>query len=151
MSVRVYELAKELGVESMALVDWFKEHGVMVRSASTPITPDAIRLARESFRTSSPIDPSRVPVTRGQLRQGWVGSVTQLGRDAGVARPAPSDDLVHAHTEGIPDVSLCGRKLRYTDLRAWPPKPGGNEPCPVCWHEAEKLPPSAPRPNNPFR
>ena len=43
--VRVYELAKELGLESKALVSWLKDNGEFVRSASStvvlPKTPQA--------------------------------------------------------------------------------------------------------------
>jgi translation initiation factor IF-2 len=47
--VRVYELAKELGVESKVLLDHLKSSGEFVRSASSTIEPPVVRKLRESF------------------------------------------------------------------------------------------------------
>ena len=47
--VRVYELAKELGVESKTLLSHLKEQGEFVRSASSTIEPPVVRKVRESF------------------------------------------------------------------------------------------------------
>src|SRR5450759_5675073 len=47
--VRVYELAKELGVESKILLKHLKEHGEFVRSASSTIEPPVVRKIRETF------------------------------------------------------------------------------------------------------
>ncbi|MGB3593861.1 MAG: translation initiation factor IF-2 N-terminal domain-containing protein, partial [Ornithinimicrobium sp.] len=46
--VRVYELAKELGVESKQLLAHLKEQGEFVRSASSTIEPPVVRKIRES-------------------------------------------------------------------------------------------------------
>ncbi len=46
--VRVYELAKELGVESKTLLAHLKEQGEFVRSASSTIEPPVVRKTRES-------------------------------------------------------------------------------------------------------
>ena len=43
--VRVYELAKELGVESKTLLNHLKEQGEFVRSASSTIEPPVVRNA----------------------------------------------------------------------------------------------------------
>lgn len=149
MTVRLYDLAKELGIESKALVDWFKQNQVQVVSASSRLTAEQVDMARKHIHDEPGASPERTwsNVTRESLRQGWVGSTTVLNPTSMRARPAPSDGHVHAHTQDIADTSLCGRKLRYTDLMPWPPK--SNEPCPMCWHEAEKIPQKR-RPNNPF-
>ncbi|MCE1180163.1 MAG: translation initiation factor IF-2 [Micrococcales bacterium] len=47
--VRVYELAKELGVESKTLLNHLKEQGEFVRSASSTIEPPVVRKIRENF------------------------------------------------------------------------------------------------------
>ncbi|NMM35565.1 MAG: translation initiation factor IF-2 [Phycicoccus sp.] len=47
--VRVYELAKELGVESKILLNHLKEQGEFVRSASSTIEPPVVRKIRETF------------------------------------------------------------------------------------------------------
>ena len=63
--VRVYELAKELGVESKTLLNHLKEQGEFVRSASSTIEPPVVRKIKETFpdelRTGS---PKRVAVQR---------------------------------------------------------------------------------------
>ncbi|WP_137122916.1 translation initiation factor IF-2 N-terminal domain-containing protein [Segeticoccus rhizosphaerae] len=46
--VRVYELAKELGVESKTLLAHLKEQGEFVRSASSTIEPPVVRKIREN-------------------------------------------------------------------------------------------------------
>ena len=52
--VRVYELAKELGVESKILLNHLKESGEFVRSASSTIEPPVVRKIRETF----PVQPA---------------------------------------------------------------------------------------------
>ena len=47
--VRVYELAKELGVESKVVVAKLQEMGEFVRSASSTIEPPVVRKLREVF------------------------------------------------------------------------------------------------------
>ena len=47
--VRVYELAKELGIESKVAVAKLQEMGEFVRSASSTIEPPVVRKLREAF------------------------------------------------------------------------------------------------------
>ena len=47
--VRVYELAKEFGVESKAVMDQLKEMGEFVRSASSTIEAPVVRRLKEAF------------------------------------------------------------------------------------------------------
>jgi translation initiation factor IF-2 len=47
--VRVYELAKELGVESKVLLAHLKNQGEFVRSASSTIEPPVVRKIKETF------------------------------------------------------------------------------------------------------
>ncbi|OFE16603.1 translation initiation factor IF-2 [Humibacillus sp. DSM 29435] len=66
--VRVYELAKELGLESKALLAHLKSQGEFVRSASSTIEPPVVRKIKEQFPA--------------ELRSG--------GGTATPAKPAPS-------------------------------------------------------------
>ena len=50
--VRVYELAKEFGVESKAVMDQLKEMGEFVRSASSTIEAPVVRRLKEAFSAS---------------------------------------------------------------------------------------------------
>ena len=51
--VRVYELAKEFGVESKAVMDQLKEMGEFVRSASSTIEAPVVRRLKESFSATA--------------------------------------------------------------------------------------------------
>ena len=51
--VRVYELAKEFGVESKAVMDQLKEMGEFVRSASSTIEAPVVRRLKEAFASSA--------------------------------------------------------------------------------------------------
>ena len=51
--VRVYELAKEFGVESKAVMDQLKEMGEFVRSASSTIEAPVVRRLKEAFSSKA--------------------------------------------------------------------------------------------------
>ncbi|HKX66831.1 MAG TPA: translation initiation factor IF-2 N-terminal domain-containing protein, partial [Intrasporangium sp.] len=72
--VRVYELAKELGVESKVLLAHLKSQGEFVRSASSTIEPPVVRKIKETFPT--------------ELRSGGDGKAA--AKTAVKAPPAPS-------------------------------------------------------------
>ncbi|HEY6742100.1 MAG TPA: translation initiation factor IF-2 [Lapillicoccus sp.] len=77
--VRVYELAKELGVESKTLLTYLKDKGEFVRSASSTIEPPVVRTIKESF-------PAEL---RGAAGNGN-GNGAAAPAKAAVAPPAPS-------------------------------------------------------------
>lgn len=60
--VRVYELAKELGVESRQVMAALRELGEFVRSASSVIEPSVERRVRAKLADTS--EPRRVPASR---------------------------------------------------------------------------------------
>src|SRR5689334_25108458 len=57
--VRVYELAKEFGVESKAVMDQLKEMGEFVRSASSTIEAPVVRRLKEAFSTKTADQPAQ--------------------------------------------------------------------------------------------
>ena len=63
--VRVYELAKELGVESKVIVAKLQEMGEFVRSASSTIEPPVVRRLREEYpaapAAAAPAKPKPAP------------------------------------------------------------------------------------------
>ena len=63
--VRVYELAKELGVESKTIMTKLTELGEFVRSASSTIEPPVVRKLRDAFPAGGAA-PSR-PAIRAAL------------------------------------------------------------------------------------
>src|SRR5438874_11199877 len=52
--VRVYELAKEFGVESKAVMAKLQEMGEFVRSASSTIEAPVVRRLKEAFSAEAP-------------------------------------------------------------------------------------------------
>ena len=102
--VRVYELAKEFGVESKAVMDQLKEMGEFVRSASSTIEAPVVRRLKEAFSTKGSDQPA-------QGNQGGQGSRPKPGgqaapRDgapAGGAKPRPGAGAVPA-PQGARDV-----------------------------------------------
>ena len=80
--VRVYELAKEFGVESKAVMDQLKEMGEFVRSASSTIEAPVVRRLKEAFSTKA----TEQPVQRSRQ----AGAVPRDGAAAAPgARPRP--------------------------------------------------------------
>ncbi|HYO86721.1 MAG TPA: translation initiation factor IF-2 [Dermatophilaceae bacterium] len=90
--VRVYELAKELGVESKVLLNHLKEQGEFVRSASSTIEPPVVRKMRETFPgkhggAGTPSPSQATPPTRADA----VGSGAEAtDRDPEARRARPS-------------------------------------------------------------
>jgi len=54
--VRVYELAKELGMESKVVLVKLQELGEFVRSASSTVEPPVVRKMRELYPAAAPIE-----------------------------------------------------------------------------------------------
>lgn len=71
--VRVYELAKELGIESKSLLALLKAQGHFVRSASSTIEPPVVRQIRSTFARRA--DDSEMP--RHDLRIGADRAATE--------------------------------------------------------------------------
>ena len=88
---RVYELAKELGVESKTVLSTLKDMGEFVRSASSTIEPPVERRLKEKFGSdgsaSKPAAKSAAPSPSGS-RCRRVAS--RLADPSGCARPDPS-------------------------------------------------------------
>ncbi|RMI02430.1 translation initiation factor IF-2 N-terminal domain-containing protein, partial [Cellulomonas triticagri] len=59
--VRVYELAKELGVDSKSLMTKLNELGEFVRSASSTIEPPVVRKLRDTYPAGGGAKPAPKP------------------------------------------------------------------------------------------
>ncbi|MDC5698312.1 translation initiation factor IF-2 [Intrasporangium calvum] len=114
--VRVYELAKELGVESKVLLAHLKSQGEFVRSASSTIEPPVVRKIKETFpaelrsggdaqasgRTAAPTSPSgaapaaprtatpAAPAAKASPTPGRPGPAPSRPGPAAPAAPAPA-------------------------------------------------------------
>ena len=79
--VRVYELAKEFGVESKAVMDQLKEMGEFVRSASSTIEAPVVRRLKEAFSAKAADQPA-------QANQGGQGGQGSRPRPGGSGAPS---------------------------------------------------------------
>ena len=89
--VRVYELAKEFGVESKAVMDQLKEMGEFVRSASSTIEAPVVRRLKEAFSAKAADQPA-------PANQASQGSRPRPGGNADPAAPrdgAPAGGATH--------------------------------------------------------
>ena len=78
--VRVYELAKELGIESKVVVTKLQELGEFVRSASSTVEPPVVRKLRETF--PAPAEVPAAPAPKAPTKKAAAAAV-----EAGPAAP----------------------------------------------------------------
>src|SRR5712691_4506974 len=86
--VRVYELAKEFGVESKAVMAKLQEMGEFVRSASSTIEAPVVRRLKEAFVTQQP-KQARVGA-RGDARAAQPTAAPAAAAPAAAAPAAPA-------------------------------------------------------------
>ena len=68
--VRVYELAKELGVESKVVMTKLQEMGEFVRSASSTVEPPVVRRLRTEMPAAPPAEAAPAPAKKAAAAQG---------------------------------------------------------------------------------
>ena len=90
--VRVYELAKEFGVESKAVMAKLNEMGEFVRSASSTIEAPVVRRLKEAFVSQQSAKPQADGAAKAPSR----------GSANGKAAPAPAAPEVRAVPEPEP-------------------------------------------------
>ena len=93
--VRVYELAKEFGVESKAVMDQLKEMGEFVRSASSTIEAPVVRRLKEAFASKAAEQPAQGS-RPGRRPPGRVARLGRLRRATARSRLAPGRGLTLA-------------------------------------------------------
>ncbi|MGH8869624.1 MAG: translation initiation factor IF-2 N-terminal domain-containing protein, partial [Actinomycetes bacterium] len=81
--VRVYELAKELGVESKVVLAKLQELGEFVRSASSTVEAPVVRKLKENF----PADGAAAPPKKTSAKS---ASAKQGASSAPTAEPQPA-------------------------------------------------------------
>ncbi len=81
--VRVYELAKEFGVESKAVMAKLQEMGEFVRSASSTIEAPVVRRLKEAFATQGPKQ------SQARKADGQVATAPPKVAQDGRSEPAP--------------------------------------------------------------
>ncbi|WP_109473477.1 translation initiation factor IF-2 [Ornithinimicrobium cavernae] len=118
--VRVYELAKELGVESKELLAHLKEQGEFVRSASSTIEPPVVRKIRENPPAAAKAaDAAKTAAPKGGTSTG--GAAKPAAAAAGTAAPsAPADSRPAGPTPGAPGVKPGPAKPATTPAASAP-------------------------------
>ncbi|WP_232550135.1 translation initiation factor IF-2 N-terminal domain-containing protein, partial [Propioniciclava soli] len=86
--VRVYELAKEFGLESKEVLNTLKEMGEFVRSASSTIEPPVVRRLTEKLKGGSAPAPSSAPAAP-TARQSAPAPRPASGQTTGRPSPGP--------------------------------------------------------------
>ncbi|WP_151525305.1 translation initiation factor IF-2 [Serinicoccus kebangsaanensis] len=140
--LRVYELAKELGVESKELLAHLKDQGEFVRSASSTIEPPVIRKIRENPpaaaskpKAAAPKTPaSSAPKKPAAPKPGPAATPTPAAPDtsAGAPEQAPSEPATPQPTtqkpeEPTPETPAAEATPKGPRPGAKPgPRPGNN-------------------------
>ena len=151
--VRVYELAKELGVESKILLNHLKEQGEFVRSASSTIEPPVVRKIRETF-------PAELAVAGGPATDAKDSAARPAAKRSAVkpGAPAPAAPSVEAPVAAAvsapeapsrPGAPTPGPQPAARLVADAPEAPGARDSGGDSGRSAPR--PGAPRPgNNPF-
>jgi translation initiation factor IF-2 len=158
--VRVYELAKELGMESKVVLAKLQELGEFVRSASSTVEPPVVRKMRELYPAATPTEApaKKAPAKSGakkapveapvEVEIAPVGVVPPVAPVAPVIPVAPVVLVapVAPSTSVVPEVA---NDITSTTPR--PPRPGNNPFSSPTEPRSVSPRPSAARPgNNPF-
>jgi len=146
--VRVYELAKELGVESKVVLTKLQEMGEFVRSASSTVEAPVVRRLREAMPAAPDGAVAAKPAKKAAVKRAAPAAATAVAEvpapevSAPVVEPEPP--VVAAVTAPVPAAAVPEAPARP---RPAGPRPGNN---PFTSREAAPRP-AAPRPgNNPF-
>ena len=90
--VRVYELAKELGVESKTVMAKLNELGEFVRSASSTVEPPVVRKLRDALPAAAPADTGeKAPAKKAAAKKPAAPAVDDGSRTPGAGGPRRPD------------------------------------------------------------
>jgi len=149
--VRVYELAKELGVESKILLNHLKEQGEFVRSASSTIEPPVVRKIRETF-------PAELVAAGGPATEAQAGAAEPVAKKSAVkpaaatvpAAPAPVIAVAAPAAPTAPAVSAADDAPKAAALKTPAFKtPETSAPAPAQAPAPKAPAPRAPAPRAP--
>src|SRR5690349_23520616 len=93
--VRVYELAKELGIESKVVMTKLNELGEFVRSASSTVEPPVVRKLREMYPAAPAGDGAAAP-RKAPAKKASAAQVVEATGEATVEAPAAAVAAVEA-------------------------------------------------------
>ena len=120
--VRVYELAKEFGVESKAVMAKLQEMGEFVRSASSTIEAPVVRRLKNEFSAEGPKPQGRGSQGQGAPARRPEGTETAAGAPARPG-PAAAPDASGPQVSDRPQASPTHRpRARRRAARRRPPR-----------------------------
>ena len=152
--VRVYELAKELGVESKTIMTKLTELGEFVRSASSTIEPPVVRKLRDAFPAQQGEAPAPKPAA--QKPSGQKPGAPRPADPAPASAPAPVAAPAPASAPEAPAAATQAPAPAAEAPAATPvvaatpaPRPAAPAPKPVAQEAAEAPQTEAPRTDAP--
>ncbi|MHA7135014.1 translation initiation factor IF-2 [Oerskovia turbata] len=140
--VRVYELAKELGVESKTIMTKLTELGEFVRSASSTIEPPVVRKLRDAFPaggTESASAPAKPAPARPAPKPAPVAEAAPAPAAPAPAAPAPAAPKAPAAPAPAAPAQEAAPSPAFVEPAAEAKKPA---PAPA----AERKPAASPKP-----
>jgi translation initiation factor IF-2 len=150
--VRVYELAKEFGVESKVVLAKLNDMGEFVRSASSTVEPPVVRKLKEVFPAAAPAAPK--PAKKAAAKKAApppppAAEPTAAPAVAAVPAPTPPPAAEQA------PAAAAAAAVPDTDAPRPAPRPAGPRPGnnPFTSRDPDAAPPrpAGPRPgNNPY-
>ena len=151
--VRVYELAKELGLESKALLTKLQELGEFVKSASSTLEPPVVRRMRDLYPNATPVadTPSDAPVKKTAAKKSAKKTPSAKGEKKSESAPS-ADEISALLAELGPLVPPHLQDLAQSATKEAPPKatPPPPPPAPPAPSPNIPRPPQARPGNNPF-
>jgi translation initiation factor IF-2 len=154
--VRVYELAKELGVESKVVVAKLQELGEFVRSASSTIEPPVARKLRDAFPDAAPA-AKKAPAKKAAAKKAAASPEAPVDEAAAPAAPTPAapTPAPTVRAADAPEVAPVAPAAADEPKGATRPARPGNNPFSTPAPATRPSVPGAPRPgvrpgNNPF-
>ena len=153
--VRVYELAKELGLESKALLTKLQELGEFVKSASSTLEPPVVRRMRDLYPNATPVadSPSDAPVKKTAAKKSAKKTPSAKGEKKSESAPS-ADEISALLAELGPLVPPHLQDLAQSATKEAPPKatppPPPAPPAPPAPSPNIPRPPQARPGNNPF-
>ena len=131
---RVYELAKELGVDSKAVLTMAKDMGEFVKSPSSTLEAPVIRRLREKLAPSdAPASTSSAPAARPAAKPGPAATPLAPGAPRpGVpgARPGSAPSTRNAPATSAPSTRTPGPSAPATRTPATPSRDAAAAPRP---------------------
>ncbi len=160
--VRVYELAKELGVESKTVMAKLNELGEFVRSASSTVEPPVVRKLRDALPAAAPSAPAdgATGATKAPVKKAAAKKATPAAPQDPPAAPAPAPveaaaPAAVAPAPAAPAPAAPAPAPAPVPEQPAPPQPAESPAAAAASADAPPRPagprPAGPRPgNNPF-